>query len=251
MEALTYEQLFDALRREKSRDDLQKLDREFYGEVRRFLDSKHESMMAANAQGYGGLGAQRASIEYQNSKRIIKELYDRRERKIVTLALHKMRTESAIIDLSILSPEENVFYSTLVECLVQSRTQIFSAMGIDNMIPLQTTHIEQESIPEHNPAHKNIHTSAHASMSDAPPLSYAKNNQDDDVSEDGDEEDADGDVVQIVAPPGMIRVEITAAIPKVMGGDGKIYGPCNAGETIFLPNDVANVLLKKGRAKAA
>ena len=49
---ITYEQLFDALRREKSRDELQRLENGFYHLARVFLAEKQAMLVPENAGGY-------------------------------------------------------------------------------------------------------------------------------------------------------------------------------------------------------
>jgi DNA replication initiation complex subunit (GINS family) len=280
---ITYEQLFDALRREKSRDELQKLDDGFYRLARLFLIEKHAAILAENASGYGGLGAQRASIEYTNAKRIIRELYDRRERKIVTLAMHRSRTDAAVVDTGSLLPEERVFFDTVVELLLQTREQVFAAIGVDGastLTPDGHPRSAHSVLPSHSSSHPLSHSSEHRptivvernispdvgadvdaashESGDYPSLSYRPTalENEEDLPENVERNTArdiavsasvggEGSAQQVA----LFRVRFTGAVPKVMGADGKIYGPFAVGSLAEIPDEIARVLIKKGRAQ--
>jgi len=136
---VTYEQLFDTLRREKSRDELQVLEDGFYPAVKVFLRQKEDE-----AGRDGTMTAQKARIEYQNTQRIIHELYDRRERKILTLAMHKIRTQAAIVEREALQPEEHLLFDDIVARLLGTRSTIFDGPVPDIPPPVE----EPEELPE-------------------------------------------------------------------------------------------------------
>ncbi len=46
-----------------------------------------------------------------------------------------------------------------------------------------------------------------------------------------------------------IRIEATDEIPKFIGKEMESYGPFQKGQSAMLPFDIANILIKKGRAK--
>ena len=62
--------------------------------------------------------------ELRNIKRILKELYERREKKIIEMALNRSRTGSNIIDTSALLNEEKQFYEGLIETLDKFRVSV-------------------------------------------------------------------------------------------------------------------------------
>ncbi len=63
--------------------------------------------------------------EMRNIKRILKELYDKREKKIIEMAINRSRTGSNIIDTSALLIEEKKLYEQLVGVFDKFRTSIF------------------------------------------------------------------------------------------------------------------------------
>ena len=46
-----------------------------------------------------------------------------------------------------------------------------------------------------------------------------------------------------------VKIEATDEIPKFIGKEMEAYGPFQKGQSALLPFDVANILIKKGRAK--
>jgi DNA replication initiation complex subunit (GINS family) len=227
--ALTYEQLFDTLRREKSRDELQKLDKGFYDAVRTFLAIKQDMIRQEQAQ--SSFASQRASIEYQNVKRIIKELYDRRERKIVTLAMHRTRTDAAIIDNEALMPEEKLFLESLVQLMLLTREQVLSSVEMREPIVVTPTryagaYTEAQTVDK--PADDN------AAYPDA-------------QDQRGTVETAAGDTYS--GEECQIKVRFIAPVPKFMGKDLRVFGPYEEGAQAELPDDIAEILIKKGRAQ--
>lgn len=206
--ALTYEQLFDALRREKSRDELQKLEDGFYEEVAGFLQQKKRLMeQARQKHDLSSLSVQRAQIEYQNVQKILRDLYERRERKIVTLALHRTRTDAMIVDTDALLAQERVLYDELVRVLKESRTTVLQAAPSHER-PAKVQEPEDEIAQE----------------------SQARTHSDE-------------------PEEGLLEVHFTAAVPKFVGKNLQVFGPFQPGDAARLPPDVADILVRKGRAQ--
>jgi DNA replication initiation complex subunit (GINS family) len=232
---ITYEQLFDTLRREKSRDELQKLDKDFYDKVRIFLSVKQDTIRSEVAQSMHSLAVQRAQIEYQNVKKIIKELYERRERKLITLAMHRTRTEAAVIDHDLLLPEERMFLEAIVHLLVQNREQILSA--IESRDPIVVTPRLSQSLAQP--------TSYDQDMPRPSPGSTEVKVKP--ATEKGVEVDS-GDTYSDMAEEG-VEVRFVAPVPKFVGKDLRVFGPYEEGQTAVLPEEIAAILVKKGRAQ--
>ncbi len=209
MNGITYEQLFDTLRREKSRDELQELEADFYDMVKNFLAEKRTS--AENSgDGLHSLTAQRAQIEYQNVQKILKELYERRERKIVTLALHHIRTESTVVDTDALQGPEKELFDKVAVILRESRSCVLSSVS---RIPKP---IIKPEPPEEEP--------------EEPETTY-------------------GDTISHSEESDLVAVKFLAVVPKFVGKNMEVFGPFQEGDRTSLPDDVAQILIKKGRAE--
>lgn len=113
---ITYETLFEIFRREKNRGELQKLDEAFLRNVVSYLVQKRSIIDRQNVQStlFGEEEKLKAEKQMFNIKKILRDLYERREKKIIEMALNKSRTQSPLVDDSSLLKEERLFYDELV-----------------------------------------------------------------------------------------------------------------------------------------
>ncbi len=199
----TYEHLFDALRRERSREELQELEEDFYGRAQAYI-----AETAAEARKSDVLSADgdRLRTQLQNASKLLKELYDRRERKVMLLALNKARTGSSIIDTSALLRGERSLFEEVVNVLRARREDVLARSPA--------------------PAPKAPEAPVKAPEPQKPP-----------------------EVEEKPAPGTTVR--ITAQVPKFMGADQQTFGPFEEGQTVDLPERIARILIKKGRAEQA
>lgn len=131
---LTYETLFEMLTREKNREELQKLDSNFFEGLVAYLREKRAiTENKGSLTNYTEQDKSRAEKELQNIIKIIKELYERREKKIMFMALNKSRTGSNLIDSSALVGEELLFFNTLVENMNKYRDRILNSILNDKL----------------------------------------------------------------------------------------------------------------------
>ncbi len=126
MGELNYEQVFDILRREKSREDLQEIDKGFYAEI--FATIKAKEVWIRSKQIQHSLASDpefdRKGIELKNFHKILSELIDRRLKKILLLALSRTRIASTIINNDSFSREEELFFENCVKLLRSFRTSL-------------------------------------------------------------------------------------------------------------------------------
>ena len=80
---ISYETLFEILRREKSREELQSLDKNFYNLSISHISRIKQDLSTATQKGSTFDEAERLRLELVNVKKILKELYNRREKKII------------------------------------------------------------------------------------------------------------------------------------------------------------------------
>ena len=149
---ITFDTLFSILRNEKSRDEIQELDPSFYDDVIAYLNEKKE-MVAKETDGLNvfiSSEKERNLKQLSNTKRILNEIYDRREKKIIEMALVKSRTKSDVVSSSgLLGPEANL-YESLVELFDSYREGIISnilegkKVDISAMQPVPITNEEQD-----------------------------------------------------------------------------------------------------------
>lgn len=205
---ITYETLFEALRIEKNRDDLQDLHKTFFEDTLQYLREKQqifdESLVKEDL--FSATEREKTSTELSNIKKIMKEIYERREKKIISMALNKSRTKSNIIDTSKLLKEESMFFQQIVDVLDSFRTGI-----ILNMFDLKQPFIEQPKMEK--------------------------------------QEEASGEEKTESVQKETKLVRFMHSVPKFIGKELEAYGPFEEEDMAALPNEIADVLISKGRAE--
>ena len=121
---ITYETLFELLKRERERTDLQKLEPSFFSDTINYIKDKKKIIEAKSDSVFALDEKKKTERQLDNIYKIIKELYERREKKIISLALDKSRTKSNLIDTTALLKEEKVFFDSLAGLLDNYRDAI-------------------------------------------------------------------------------------------------------------------------------
>ena len=124
---ITYETLYELSRREKSRPEIQKLDKEFFNDVIKYIKDKKDILESQKSKDnvFAPKEIERTGKQLENIYRILKELYEKRESKIINLTLINSRSKSNI-DFSLLLPEEVKFYESIRNNLNVYREGILS-----------------------------------------------------------------------------------------------------------------------------
>ena len=136
---ITYETIFELLRSERNKNELQQLDINFYSDLVNYLKDKQEIMNKDTESIFAQQDMKKTQIELTNIRKMIKELYERREKKIVGLALIKSRTNSAIIDTSSLLNEEKLLFEYLIGIFDKYRVKI-----LDKVLNLEKPSLDEE-----------------------------------------------------------------------------------------------------------
>ncbi|MBR9691389.1 hypothetical protein GOV06_01260 [Candidatus Woesearchaeota archaeon] len=206
---ITYETLFELLRREKNRDELQKLENGFFSDVADYLKEKGESLeeLKKKQDLFAGEEKEKSEKQIENIRKILKELYEKREKKMIDMALDASRTSSVVIDTSNMLDEERLFYENTLDVLNTFRQGVLL-----NLQHANTPKIEKSEIK---------------------------------VNETKEEPE----VEQEKPKSELESVKFTHDVPKFVGPDLQEYGPFQEGDTAELPSKVADVLINKGRAE--
>ena len=127
---ITYETLFELLKRERDRPDLQRLESTFFSDIINYIKDKKRILEAKGDSVFAHEEKKKTERQLDNINKIIKELYERREKKIISLALDKSRTKSNLIDTSALLKEEKVIFDAITSLLDTYREAIlYSALN--------------------------------------------------------------------------------------------------------------------------
>jgi len=239
---ITYETLYEILRNEKNKEELCELDEEFYKNTLEYLKEKTKIFEEASQKNdiFSMDEKDNTQLQIQNIKKIIKEIYERREKKIINIALNKSRTNSDIIDTSNLLNTEKNFFETLTKLLDKFRIGILAQVlqlklpnpGMENTNkPQENQQAKQEPAKDKNrlkPTETNI---AEQKPEQAPGKPENKAEQ---------------------APQpakAAKKIKITISVDQFVGPELDLYGPYKEGETIEIPEEIAKILLAKGSAE--
>ena len=147
---ITYETLFELLKREKDMTDLQKLEPSFFDNFIEYLNEKKDMMSRDDAL-FSYDEKKKVEKQIDNARRLIKEIYERREKKILNIALIKSRTKSHVIDTSSLLDNEKKFLDEIEKVLNAYRENVIYHI-MDGKQVSQIKHQEKEAKEEINAA---------------------------------------------------------------------------------------------------
>ena len=139
---ITYETLFELLKRERERSDLQKLEPTFFSDTVNYIREKKKILDAKGDSPFAHDEKKKTERQLDNIYKILKELYERREKKIISLALDKSRTKSNLIDTTALLKEERVIYDALTSLLDTYRDAIIYSVINEKMPFMQDIEIK-------------------------------------------------------------------------------------------------------------
>ena len=108
---ITYESLYEILRKEKNSSEIQKLDPNFFNNVIEYIKTKREILKSQESKDsiFTQVEAKKTRKQIEQNQKILKELYERRENKIIQLAMFSSRMNSEKISEDLLE-EEKTFY---------------------------------------------------------------------------------------------------------------------------------------------
>ncbi len=146
---ITYETIYELMHREKNRDELQKLASSFYIDLLDYLREKYSLLEGIKRKCDIFSASQRENLELQlkNIRKVVKDLFEKRESKVITMALNKSRTNSNIVDTANLLNEEKLFYQVLVDHLLLYREGLLHSI-LNLNPPVSLTEKKIESLQE-------------------------------------------------------------------------------------------------------
>ncbi len=209
---ITFDTLFEILRREKSREELQKLEPSFFHDVTAYINEKKAILESQAEDNLFAQGEREKNLrELDNIKRILKELYERRERKIISTAINKSRLQSNLVDTSALLREEQLFFEAMVSLLNSFRHEILHKIVLGHEPGMQCCQvtIDLSDIEERKAAAK--------------------------PKEDKKE--------------GLTKVRFLKDTEQFIGPELETYGPYEEDDVAELPDIIVNALVAKGNAE--
>ncbi len=134
---ITYEMLYEILREEKIKKDLVKLDENFFKNVINYITEKQNVLESQQKK-----ETVKVKKQLENIQRILRELYERRETKIIQLALFQSRTNE-VIDMAPMLAIEKGFFNDLLASLNCYRSAI-----LINLLENKEPKLEEKQEPK-------------------------------------------------------------------------------------------------------
>ncbi|MDP3917323.1 MAG: hypothetical protein Q8Q42_03480 [Nanoarchaeota archaeon] len=121
---LTFEALFELLRKEKINPELQKLEEDFYNHALDYFEEKGAIIHTEKTtDSIFSMDAKRTQLQLDNARKILKEFYEKRENKIINLAMLSSRANIKETGINMLN-EEKRLYNDILEHLNNYRQGI-------------------------------------------------------------------------------------------------------------------------------
>lgn len=135
-EVITYEMLYDILRRERTRQEIQKLDDNLLKDINKYITEKAKILadLKTKSSIFSQKEIEKTDKQLNNIKKIVKEIYDKRESKILQLALSSAKTDKIHEDPGLL-PEERLIFADLNKILKENRERILNGVLEEEIKP--------------------------------------------------------------------------------------------------------------------
>ena len=208
---LTYETLYELSRKEKSKEELQKIDSKFFLDALAYFKNKHQAYDETLTKNdiFSQSERDKLHIQIANIKKILRDLYDIRERKIINMSINVSRTKAQIFDVAHLLPQEKSLFESLNAILNQHRTGI-----IHRVLELR----EPELLPIMLPMPTMTTEEQKAETFEEPNI------------------------------PDRKHVKFLDQIESFVGEELETYGPYATNDEAELPRELADILISQGKA---
>ncbi len=215
---ITYDKLFELLRVERNDPNLQRLSSTFFADVRVYLQVKLDSIAKSKNSSdiFAAEHVETAQQQVRNAMRILADITDRRERKILNLALNKARAASSAVDTGNLLAEEKAMFAQIVALLAAQRSTL------------------QQLLTTPSPSSASLATGAASAVASIASASA--------ITE-----------TAVPTPVGEPAAEkpylVIEEITEFFGPDMRHYGPFSKGDNASFSDQIARILLKKNLVK--
>jgi DNA replication initiation complex subunit (GINS family) len=196
MEVITYETIRNAHRAEKD-EELQRLPGGFFESVRNWFKIKEKMHDTTSL------------LENENAKKLLEDIINRRQKKIVLAALSTARGQLPPVGLD---EEERKFFDDIVNSLKLFKNNMNEKFrSFDDIV--------QEKVDE-----------AKKSIEDLRPV------------------EPEPEAIEIKSN-GNLLVKMLSDLPRFVGSDMQSYGPLKAGDIITLPDEIGKLLITRKAAE--
>ena len=235
---ITFEALFDVLRAEKSSQELQKLEPDFYEQVASYIKDKQDFLLLKASQVLSSVELEKEKQQLKNIKRMVRDIYDRRVFKIALLALNASRIGLELIDLSPLLEVEKSLFSKLYAAFKNERDLLLSKT------------IESSFEGSLKPG---FETSMHGSQESVGSISQGVEQGVERSASQGTSqpsvEKSHSDLHSQEHSEDLVVVKFLQQVPRFVDSQGNVLGPFDIDDVAAIPKPIAEVLIEKHRAE--
>lgn len=127
---MTFETLYEILRREKYRAELQRLEPDFLRRVEQYLGEKQAILAAQEKKDsmFADSEAEKTKLQIKNLQKMLRELYERREEKVMHLALFFSKT-GELPDITVMLKGELEMFNEVKDMLKKYKKRVLKAIG--------------------------------------------------------------------------------------------------------------------------
>jgi DNA replication initiation complex subunit (GINS family) len=234
---ITFEAIYELVRKEKANEEIQKLNPQIYHQIIRYLKTKTEMYKSSKDQ-LTGMELEKLKTQIVNARKLIKELYERRERKILQAAVNKSRMNTA--DESNLMEGEKLILLETTQILDRYRHDILLNL-INGKLPFnrgETASPEKEK-PFFEP--KEDIDEDHSLKHEEVPKKLPDEKKIEIVEAEKTDSENKGQI-------GKIKIKFTAHVPKFVGENLEILGPYQPGDVAEFSEIIAEIILNDNSA---
>ncbi len=207
---LTFKFLRELQKRERASRELEKLDNDFYSQVSGYMEKK-TGLDLKNNQDFA------ARRDLEHTKIIIGDILNRRERKVINLAVLNVR--GTIMPKNIL-PEEKELFEKIKSAVTKYRSN------------LEFVFYEKEDKKE----------TAGENIKEEEAEKEKERGEKDKKTEKAEAEETD-------SKTDTTKIKILGTVPEFVADDGESYGPFEEGEIVKIPQSAAAILINIKKAE--
>lgn len=228
VETFNYEDIYEISRNEKFSSELQELTKEDLRKIKEYFKEKNKASEGQDQSTnlFASHNRGKIQLEINNASRVVKDLLEKRERKLINRAVFNSRVESSIRDTSNMIEVEEELYDQLIFVLRRFRKGFTATIDNDGNYP--------SKIMQPLKLREDLDVKQHFKEGQATAKKEFKKAIDDQVEKNKAEAQT--------SIPNLQDYTISADTPEFYGPDMTKYGPYSAGQNVKLPAEVIDLL---------
>jgi len=147
-DAFTYEDIYELFRNEQYSSDLQSLKVNDLKKIKKYFEEKNSETknQDQSLNLFSTHNRAKIQVELSNATRIVKDLLERRERKVISRAVFNSRSDDSMRDTSNMLAVEEELYDKLIKLLRHSRKSFLETIDNDGVAPKKELTAPVESV---------------------------------------------------------------------------------------------------------